>query len=232
MNEKAHYIIAIDGPSGTGKSTTAKILAKELGITYLDTGAMYRAITFSALEAGLPPVDSPEMDSLLKKTSLAFDSENKVLIDGVCREKEIRGAKVSSAVSPYSAVPSIRKALTEKQRLIGKNSSCILDGRDIGTVVFPNAQFKFFLVTDLEVRAERRFRELLEKGEEITLSAVRENLSERDRIDSSRATAPLKKADDAIEIDTTHLTIEEQVKKIREIVLRGDAPADSFTQPQ
>ena len=218
MSQKKNYIIAIDGPSGTGKSTTAKILSKQLGITYLDTGAMYRAITYVALEAGLNAEESNELQALLDNTVIDFDSENKVLINGISRETEIRGKRVSDAVSPYSALPLVRRVLTEKQREIGAKASCILDGRDIGTVVFPHADFKFFLVTDLEVRAKRRYAELLEKGENVSLDDAIRNLTERDRIDSSRATAPLKKAEDAIEIDTTHLTIQEQVEKIRNIV--------------
>ncbi|MCR5028506.1 MAG: (d)CMP kinase [Fibrobacter sp.] len=218
MNTKKHIIIAIDGPSGTGKSTTAKIVAKDLGITYLDTGAMYRAITFAALEKGVAPTDKAGIDQLLQSTKIRFDDSNQIVINGVNREKEIRGKQVSEAVSPYSAIPEVRSVLTQWQREIAGERSCILDGRDIGTVVFPNADFKFFLVTDLKVRAERRYQECLQKGIAMTLEEIEKNLAERDRIDSSRATAPLKKADDAIEIDTTQLSIEQQVKKIEDRV--------------
>ena len=218
MNTKKHIIIAIDGPSGTGKSITAKIVAKDLGITYLDTGAMYRAITFAALEKGVAPTDKAGIDQLLQSTKIRFDDNNQIVINGINREKEIRGKQVSEAVSPYSAIPEVRSVLTQWQREIAGERSCILDGRDIGTVVFPNADFKFFLVTDLKVRAERRYQECLQKGIAITLEEIEKNLAERDRIDSSRATAPLKKADDAIEIDTTQLSIEQQVKKIEDRV--------------
>lgn len=218
MNTKKHIIIAIDGPSGTGKSTTAKIVAKDLGITYLDTGAMYRAITFTALEKGVAPTDKAGIDQLLQSTKIRFDDNNQIVINGINREKEIRGKQVSEAVSPYSAIPEVRSVLTQWQREIAGERSCILDGRDIGTVVFPNADFKFFLVTDLKVRAERRYQECLQKGIAMTLEEIEKNLAERDRIDSSRATAPLKKADDAIEIDTTQLSIEQQVKKIEDRV--------------
>lgn len=218
MNTKKHIIIAIDGPSGTGKSTTAKIVAKDLGITYLDTGAMYRAITFAALEKGVAPTDKAGIDQLLQSTKIRFDDNNQIVINGINREKEIRGKQVSEAVSPYSAIPEVRSVLTQWQREIAGERSCILDGRDIGTVVFPNADFKFFLVTDLKVRAERRYQECLQKGIAMTLEEIKKNLAERDRIDSSRATAPLKKADDAIEIDTTQLSIEQQVKKIEDRV--------------
>lgn len=218
MSESRNFIIALDGGSGTGKSTTAKLVAKALGITYLDTGAMYRAVTFVALEKGLKAEEGPAMDELLKNLTLGFDSENHILINGESHEKEIRGMLVSNNVSIYCALPSVRKAMTEKQREIGKKQSCILDGRDIGTVVFPDAKYKFFMVTDVSVRAERRLKELLEKGEQVTYEEVLKNLTERDRLDSSRATAPLKKADDAIEIDTTHISIQQQVQKILDYV--------------
>ena len=218
MSNSEHFVIALDGGAGTGKSTTAKIVAKTLGITYLDTGAMYRAVTLAALDQGLPAEEGPAMDELLSNLTLGFDSENHVLINGVSRESEIRGMKVSGNVSIYCALPSVRAAMTAQQREIGKRQSCILDGRDIGTVVFPDAKYKFFMVTDVEVRAERRYKELLEKGEKVTLEEVLKNLVERDRLDSSRANAPLKKADDAIEIDTTHISIQQQVQKILDYV--------------
>ena len=216
--KKSHIIVAIDGPSGTGKSTTAKIVAKDLGLTYLDTGAMYRAITFAALEKGIAPENSSGIDQLLRSTRIRFDDQNQIVINGINREKEIRGKQVSEAVSPYSAIPAVRKTLTEWQREIASERSCILDVRDIGTVVFPHADFKFFLVTDLKVRAQRRFLECQEKGIAMTLEEIEKNLAERDRIDSSRATAPLKKADDAFEIDTTQLSIQQQVKIIEDRV--------------
>ena len=218
MSESRNFIIALDGGSGTGKSTTAKLVAKTLGITYLDTGAMYRAVTYVALQKGLKAEEGPAMDELLKNLTLGFDSENRIIINGETHEQEIRGMLVSNNVSIYCALPSVRKAMTDKQREIGKKQSCILDGRDIGTVVFPDAKYKFFMVTDVSVRAERRLKELLEKGEQVTYEEVLKNLTERDRLDSSRATAPLKKADDAIEIDTTHISIQQQVQKILDYV--------------
>ena len=210
----SHLIIAIDGPSGTGKSTTAKIVAGKLGFTYLDTGAMYRAVTFAAVSAGIAATDAQGLEALLLRTEIGFDSENRVTVDGICRETEIRTPAISAQVSPYSAVPCVRAAMTGLQRAVGEKQNCILDGRDIGTVVFPQAQYKFFLTTDYRVRAARRYEELRAKGEQVTLAEVEENLKERDRLDASRATAPLRKADDAIEIDTTHLSIEQQVQKV------------------
>ena len=215
---KSHIIIAIDGPSGTGKSTTAKLVAKDLGFTYLDTGAMYRAITFAALENGIAADDRVGIDRLLKSTQIRFDEQNHILINGKDCEQEIRGKRVTEAVSPYSAIPEVRATLTQWQREIAKECNCSLDGRDIGTVVFPHANFKFFLVTDLKVRAERRYLECQQKGIPMTLEEIEKNLAERDRIDSSRATAPLKKAEDAIEIDTTQLSIQQQVKIIEDRV--------------
>jgi cytidylate kinase len=165
-------VIAIDGPSGTGKSTTAKLIAKNLGLTYLDTGAMYRAITFAALSAGITPDNKEDLNQLLRSTAIDFDSDNRVWVNGICRENEIRGAEVSKVVSIYSAIPAVRNALTEKQREIGQKQSCILDGRDIGTVVFPHADYKFFLITDTQVRAQRRFLEYQEKGIPMTLEEI------------------------------------------------------------
>ena len=156
MSSSENFVIALDGGSGTGKSTTAKLVAKTLGITYLDTGAMYRAVTLAALDKGLAAEEGPAMDELLKNLDLGFDSENHILINGVSRESEIRGMKVSSNVSIYCALPSVRAAMTEKQREIGKKQSCILDGRDIGTVVFPDAKYKFFMVTDVAPNAATR----------------------------------------------------------------------------
>ncbi len=215
---KRHIIIAIDGPSGTGKSTTAKLVAKDLGLTYLDTGAMYRAITFAALEKNIGPEDADALARLLGTVDIRFDANNRILVDGVNREAEIRSKRVTEAVSLYSAIPEVRKVLTEAQRKIASETSSILDGRDIGTAVFPHADFKFFLVTDIKVRAKRRFLECRQKGIEMSLEEIEKNLAERDRIDSSRETAPLKKADDAIEIDTTQLSIQQQVKEIEDRV--------------
>jgi cytidylate kinase len=211
----AQEIVAIDGGAGTGKSTTAKQVAARLGYTYLDTGAMYRALTWQAMRSGIPPQESEDLERLLQATQIGFDG-NQTLVDGENRSAEIRSPQVSAQVSLYAALPMVRSALTAQQRSIGRREPCVLDGRDIGTVVFPDARYKFFFVTNLEVRARRRFEELQDKGEPISLKEVRRNLEERDAIDASRETAPLKKADDAIEVDTSSLTIQEEV----ELVLR------------
>ncbi|NLO24069.1 MAG: 30S ribosomal protein S1 [Fibrobacter sp.] len=217
-SEKSHIIIAVDGFSGTGKSTTARLLSQKLGIVYLDTGAMYRAITSVAIEAGVAASDISGLKNLLEHTKIDFDENNQVLINGVLSEKKIRSIEVSEQVSFYSAVPVVREILTQKQREFGAKTSCVLDGRDIGTTVFPNANFKFFLVTDIKVRAARRFAELQAAHQEGSLEEIEENLRQRDELDSSRAVAPLQKALDAIEIDTTHLSIQEQVQQIQAIV--------------
>jgi len=211
----AQTIIAIDGPSGTGKSTTAKMVAKELGFTYLDTGAMYRAIAY-LVESGELRVESFQNSQF----NLSFDKNNQILINGVNREIEIRDPKISAVVSKYSAIPAIREALTAQQREIASAEPCVLDGRDIGTVVFPNAKRKFFLTADYKTRASRRLLELQSAGKSgcETLESVEKNLRERDSLDSNREIAPLAKAKDAIEIDTSNLTIQEQVQKVLQSV--------------
>ncbi|MDR0516062.1 MAG: (d)CMP kinase [Fibromonadaceae bacterium] len=213
--ENAQNIIAIDGPSGTGKSTTAKMVAKELGYTYLDTGAMYRAVAWV-----MEKEEHGTLDVKHENIRISFDQNNQILIDGINRESEIREPKISAVVSKYSAMPSIREALTAQQREIGSKQPCVLDGRDIGTVVFPNAAHKFFLTADYKTRAARRLLELqnLGKASNETLESVEKNLRERDEADSHRSVAPLVKAKDAIEIDTSHLTIQQQVQKILQSV--------------
>jgi cytidylate kinase len=223
-NENAQNIIAIDGPSGTGKSTTAKMVAKELGWTYLDTGAMYRAVAYlveQKIASGEWLAASGEkLGEILENTNLSFDENNQILINCINREKEIREPKISAVVSKYSAMPDIRVALTAQQREIGNKQPCVLDGRDIGTVVFPNAKHKFFLTADYKTRAARRFLELQNAGKagSETLESVEKNLIERDSEDSKRKIAPLLKAKDAIEIDTSHITIQQQVQRILQSV--------------
>ena len=212
--QNSPLIIAIDGPSGTGKSTTAKKISKALGITYLDTGAMYRAVTYSAIAQGLRADQTVELKSLTQDIEIKFNEENHIIINGISREQEIRTPEVSSQVSYYCQSAAVREIMTTKQRKFAQSNSCVLDGRDIGTVVFPNADFKFFLVADYKIRAVRRHNELINAGVNITLEEVEKNLRERDALDASREVAPLKKAKDAIEIDTTQTTIEKQVTQI------------------
>ncbi len=212
--EKTPLVIALDGPSGTGKSTTARIVAERLKMTYLDTGAMYRALTWKALQEGVSCDDEKGLMELLSRTEIGFDSNGEITVDGHSRKSEIRTPEVSASVSPCSVHPAVRARMVELQRKIASRQDCILDGRDIGTVVFPHAKLKFYMVADYRVRALRRLAELEQMGVSTTLEEVEQNLRERDKVDSSRAASPLRRAEDAEEIDTTQLTIEEQVERI------------------
>jgi cytidylate kinase len=211
-------IIAIDGYSACGKSTTARLAARILGYRYIDTGAMYRAVTLYFLEHRISVTDPRAVSKALEKIDISLRvnerGETITFLNGLNVEHEIRDLRVSDQVSMISALKPVRKMLVDQQRKIGMNKGVIMDGRDIGTVVFPDADLKFFLIADLRVRAERRQRELLEKGVRADLDAVIENIRERDRLDSTRAESPLRQAPDAIMLDTTHLTIEEQVDEV------------------
>jgi cytidylate kinase len=213
-------IIAIDGPASSGKSTTAKLLAEKLGYLYIDTGAMYRAITLMAIRHKILN-DSDKIINLAKKIDIQLKFENgktSVFVDGVDVSEEIRSMDVSNHVSPVSKIEEVRKIMVEKQRLMGKNGGVVMEGRDITTVVFPEADLKIFLTATIEERANRRVKEYISKGIDIDYQQVVENIKERDRIDSSREVSPLKKSEDAIEIDTSDLTIDEQVNLILEKV--------------
>lgn len=207
--------IAVDGPAGSGKSTVSKTVAKKLGITYLDTGAMYRTAAYISLENG---ISGQELADKLLAVKFKFFYENeiqklKINIDDTTVDVSdiIRTPEVTSKTSEIAAMPEVREVLTAKQKEIGRNESVIMDGRDIGTVVMPNAELKFFLVASVEERAKRRKDEWAAKGENITISQIIEDIKKRDFSDENRGVAPLKKASDAIEIDTTHLTIDEVV---------------------
>ncbi len=215
-------IIAIDGYSGCGKSTTAKAVAKALRYTYLDSGAMYRAVTLYFLENHIDTSESEEIDQSLREMEIEFrhneaDGTQQVYLNGVNVEREARGMEVSAKVSEISKIPQVRAALVEKQRSLGSNKGIVMDGRDIGTVVFPDAELKIFMKADTLIRAERRQRELLEKGQRVSLDKVQENLESRDEQDSGRSISPLKKAEDAVELDTSYLDFNEQVLRILEL---------------
>lgn len=225
-------IIALDGPSGTGKSTTAKKVAERLSIAYLDTGAMYRVLTLRALEAGFSADAESDLVQLAQSLNFEFLPGGSLRVNDQLIGDEIRTPHVSAHVSAYCVLPSVRLALTERMRAFGASHSCILDGRDIGTVVFPQAQYKFFMVADYKVRAQRRLAEMLAKGMHAELAEVEENLRSRDEMDSQRASAPLLQAADAEVIDTTQLTIEQQVDRICSRALGGASTADEFNPNQ
>lgn len=216
-------IIAIDGPAGAGKSTIAKKLAAQLSILYLDTGAMYRAVGLKSISCGISAKDEKAVDDMLADTTVDVVLENgeqKIYLDGVDVSGSIRTPDVSTAASDISAVPSVRYKMVELQREIASKRDTILDGRDIGTFVLPNAEHKIFLTASVSERAERRYKELVERGVNCDFDTIKKDIESRDYNDSHRALAPLKKADDAVEIDTTSLTIDEVVEKILNVIKR------------
>jgi len=210
-------IIAIDGPAGAGKSTVAKILAQRLGFLYIDTGAMYRALTLEALEQNIDIRDSERLVKMAATSSIDLVSRGgnlRVLLDGRDVSKEIREPRVTKLVSDLAKIKGVREAMLKLQRALGKESDSVLEGRDIGTVVFPDAEKKFYLDAKFGERVDRRYKELKETNREVKSEEVAQDLNNRDTIDSSREFAPLKKAEDAVYIDTTSLGIEEVVQTL------------------
>jgi len=216
--EKKSKVIAIDGPSGSGKSTIAKLVASKLKLTYLDTGAMFRGIAYHLDSKGITAQDVSEIDKTLKTMKFIYAKSDSILveIDGVDLSLKIREHHVSELASVYSQVPCVRIYLKELQREIVNTKPSILEGRDIGTVIFPNAALKFFLTADPKVRAQRRLAQLKEKdpNTELTVTSILADIEKRDMEDSGRAIAPLVKAEDAIEVDTTSLSIDEVAASI------------------
>lgn len=219
MNMTAKKIvIAVDGFSSCGKSTMAKDLAKAIGYIYIDSGAMYRAVTLFALRRNLFLADGQVNEEQLRaelpeiRITFALNDEQKpeTYLNGENVEKEIRGLEVSSRVSRIAALDFVRAELVHQQQLMGQEKGIIMDGRDIGTCVFPDAELKIFVVASAEIRAQRRYDELTAKGEKVNFEEILHNVQERDRIDMTRAVSPLRKADDALELDNSHLTPEEQ----------------------
>ena len=222
--------IAIDGLSSCGKSTMAKELAKAIGYIYVDTGAMYRAVTLFALRHGIFNADGsvqleklkemmPQIGVSFKLNSITGRPETYLNSENV--EQEIRSMEVSSHVSPIAAIDFVRTALVAQQQQMGKEKGIVMDGRDIGTVVFPDAELKIYVTADAEVRAQRRFEELKEKGQPADFNTILKNVQERDYIDSHREVSPLRKADDALELDNSHLTIAQQNAWLKEHYLQA-----------
>ena len=214
-------IIAIDGPAASGKSTTSRGVATRMGITYLDTGAMYRAITLGLMEHGVSFKDLSAITEFLDTVNIYFggsNSGNNIFLNDKSITNQIRSSTVTEKVSEVSAINVVRDSMVQIQREIAGNTDCVLEGRDIGTVVFPNADFKFFLVAGLKIRALRRQKDLNKIGEKKTIDEIKTDIRLRDELDTNRDNSPLLKAKDAIEIDTGLLTIGEQIDKIVSII--------------
>lgn len=221
-------IIAIDGYSACGKSTTAKEVAKELNYRYIDSGAMYRAVTLYFLDHHVSLTNPKEVEKALREIHITFvinsRGASETFLNGINIESAIRKMRISENVSQVSAIREVRLAMVDQQRKLGKERGIVMDGRDIGTVVFPEAELKIFLTADMLVRAFRRQKELLEKNDLVDIDDIVDNLSKRDQIDSSRKESPLVKADTAISIDTTHITIDEQVDEVIRLALTKMMP--------
>lgn len=215
-------VIAIDGPSASGKSTTAKLVAHRLGYTYIDSGAMYRAVTLAAIRAGIDPADASAVEELAAGLVIRFrcneDGSLQTLLNGEDVSGEIRTPEVTSLVSQVSTYAGVRNAMVELQRAMSREGGVVLDGRDIGTVVFPNADVKVFMVADIGARASRRREDMVVMGEALTVETIAEDLERRDYLDSHREISPLRKAEDAVQIDTSGVTIEQQVEQVLDLV--------------
>lgn len=212
------YNIAIDGPSGIGKSTVAKLLAKELHYTHLDTGAMYRCVALQAVRLGVDQSDEDALLAMVKNMKITFDPHGNVYINGEDVSLAIRENRISMITSNVSIFPKIRQYLVTLQRAYAKNKGCILDGRDIGTTVLPNAWIKIYLVASVKARALRRYKEYVSKHIEADYATIYEDIQKRDQQDMNRKTSPLRKADDAFELDTSDLSIEEVMNAIRHFI--------------
>ena len=213
--------IAIDGPAGAGKSTISKEVAKKLGIIYIDTGAMYRAIGLAAVRSGIDTKDAEGVKSVLDKVDITIshsDGTQQIFLNGENVSEEIRLPEISVAASNVAVIPEVRLKLVELQRSLAERCDVIMDGRDIGTVLLPDADVKIFMYASSEARAERRYKELLEKGKDVTYEDVLSDMIERDKNDSSRALAPCVPADDAIMLDNSEMSLEVSIEKVLEII--------------
>jgi cytidylate kinase len=208
-----YKVIAIDGPAGAGKSTIAKCLADRIGYTYIDSGAMYRALTLKALRENISMTDLDSIIALAGETDIDF-KENSIYIDGIASDKEIREEPVNKNVSYIAAIPAVRRLMVELQRKISRNNNVVMDGRDVGTVIFPSASIKFFITASVDERAERRFKELMLKGYAAEISDIKTQIEKRDHIDSTREDSPLIAASDAVIIDTTGKSIKQVLDEV------------------
>ena len=215
------FIVAIDGPAGSGKGTITKIIAKKRNLVSIDTGAMYRCVALDCLENNVEPTDISGIERILKNIDIKLENENgiqKVFLNGKDVSEEIRTPKVDDIVAKYAAIKQVRDKVTPIQRKMGESQNIIMEGRDIGTVVFPNADVKIFLDCSLEERANRRYKQDIENGMKVTYEEVLESIKERNKLETEREIAPFVKAEDAIVVDTTHLSIEEVVNEILKII--------------
>lgn len=213
-------VVAIDGPAGAGKSTIAKLAAEKLGYAYIDTGAMYRSVAWKFLQTG-EAFDEEFISKLSNEMVIEFKPEasvNRVFVDGVEVTSDIRTPEVTNIVSKVSAIGAVREAMVAQQRRMGEAGGVLMDGRDIGTVVFPNAQLKIFLTASVEERAQRRYNEMIAKNQEVDFEQLKQEIISRDKQDSERAISPLRQAEDALLLDTTSMSIDEVAAKILELV--------------
>jgi CMP/dCMP kinase len=221
LSSKEKLIVAIDGPAGSGKSTTAKLVSKALDYQYIDTGAMYRAVALQALKNEIGIEEEDKISRMVKSVKINFekkDDDQRIFLNEQDITEEIRTPEISDAASRISTHASVRESMVEQQKRMGKNGGIVMEGRDIGTVVFPEAEVKIFLIASLHERAKRRYAELQQKGIEVDLYNLEKDILSRDVRDSSRSNSPLTKAKNSIELDTTNLNIDEQVNRIVEIV--------------
>ena len=214
-----HEIITLDGPSGAGKSTIAKLTAKKLSFKYLDTGAMYRAVTLYMIKHDINTDSNDEVISALNNLNISFDNAGRIYLDNEDVTEEIRSSEVVNLVSKVSSISVVRQNMVSLQRKIAEGGNYVVDGRDIGSVVFPNAKYKFYMDASLDERARRRYNEELSKGKTLTYEEVRESIRKRDEFDSNRKDSPLVVPDNAYIIDTTSMTIDEVAEKITNVVL-------------
>ena len=209
--------VAIDGPAGAGKSTIAKLVSKRFQLTYINTGAMYRAVTYAAIKKGISHERVEELCSMIDELKIEFKGEN-LFLNGNDITEDLCLPEIAQNVSFYASIPEVRKLLVKQQRRIAEENNVIMDGRDIGTVVLKDAPFKFYLTASAEKRAERRFKELQDKGIDVDYNKILHDIEKRDYIDMNREVDPLKKAEDAIEVDTSDMNIEEVVEKLSSII--------------